>query len=78
MQNPNGSTIPKYDGPIELLLISANCLELAEITPAHLEAWASGEGATTIQLSRLLGLWTGQQVPSPELLKIVSEIAWRH
>ena len=75
MQTQNSGTI-KYSGPLESLLLSANCLELAEITTAHLEAWASGEGATPLQFSRLLSLWTGGQDPSPELLQLASEIAW--
>jgi len=76
MQSPNGSTIPKYDGPIEYLLVSTNCLELSQITNEQLARWAETEGATPLQFARLLGLWTGGQEVAPELQKLVGEIAW--
>jgi hypothetical protein len=76
MQTPNGSTIPKYDGQIEYLLVSTNCLELSQITNEQLGRWAETEGATPLQFSRLLALWTGGQEVSPELHKLIGEIAW--
>jgi hypothetical protein len=76
MQTPNSSTLPKYDGAIEYLLASTNCLELSQITNEQLARWAETEGATPRQFSRLLGLWTGGQEISPELKKLVGEIAW--
>ena len=76
MQSPNGSTLPKYDGAIEYLLVSTNCLELSQPTPEQLASFAEAEGATPLQVSQLLSLWTGGQEVSAELRKLVSEIAW--
>ena len=76
MQTPNGSTVPKYSGPMEYLLVSTNCLELSQITNEQLAWFAETEGATPLQFSRLLALWTGGQDVSPELQTLVGEISW--
>jgi hypothetical protein len=76
MQTPNQSTKSKYSGVIEHLLASANCLELSQITPEHLDRFLTYEGATGQQRSTLYALWNGQEQVSPELQSLLSDICY--
>jgi hypothetical protein len=83
MQTPNNSTISKYDGVVERLLIETHCVELSQITVEHLRKWVAKHTTTPEQcesapfkLSRLLALWTGAAQVSPELQAVLVEIAW--
>jgi len=84
MQTPNGSTVPKYSGPMEYLLVSTNCLELSQIQFSRLLAlWTGGQDVSP-ELQTLVGeiSWPKEKerllkvlgsVPSPEL----ERLAWR-
>lgn len=76
LQTPNNSTVSRYEGVTERLLLETNCVELSQITTEHLRAWANKHKATPFQLSRLLGLWTGHSEVSPQLHAMLVEIAW--
>jgi hypothetical protein len=75
MQTQNCS-VAKYDGPIEELLISANALEISQVTHEQLARWAESHSASPTQCSRLFCSWTGGQEVSPELRQVLIEIAW--
>jgi hypothetical protein len=74
MQAPNLTTIPKYDGVIEHLLISCGCVELSEVTPTHLDRFLARQSPTPLQRSRLYSLWNGASHPSSELVALLEAI----
>ena len=69
---PRNSYAPKYSGSIQTLLDFAGCLELSQVTPEHLDRFASQ--APPKQRMRLFSLWTGAHDPTPELEAVVAEI----
>jgi hypothetical protein len=74
MQNPNLTTVPKYDGVIEHLLVFCGCIELSEVTPHRLESFLARHNPTPLQRSRFLSLWNGASNPSPELVALLEAI----
>jgi len=73
----NNSTVGKYTGtPIEALLQACHCQEISEIDHEALARWAEGEGATTLQRSRLFALWTGAEQVTAELKSLLEEISY--
>ncbi len=69
---PRNSNTKKYVGPVQQLLDFAGCMELSQITPEHLDRFASG--AALALRSRLFGLWAGHHDPSPELQAVIAEV----
>lgn len=83
MQTPNNSTVTRYQGVVERLLIETHCVELSQITVEHLRAWVKKHTTTPelcerapFLLSRLLAHWTGAAQVSPELEAILREVAF--
>lgn len=83
MQTPNNSTITRYQGVVERLLIETHCVEISEITVEALRQWVKQHTTNPEQcerapflLSRLLSLWTGAAQVSQELHSLLVEIAW--
>jgi hypothetical protein len=83
MQTPNNSTVTRYQGVVERLLIETHCVEMSQITVEHLRQWVRKHTTTPEQcerapflLARLLAHWTGAAQVSPELEAILKEIAW--
>jgi hypothetical protein len=70
----NSSTVAKYNGAVEHLLVSCRCMELSEVTPVHLDRYLARQNSTSFQRSRLLTLWTGSHDPSPELVTLLEAI----